>query len=83
MSTEGNAPTVHSNREATLKLILRREDINPLEEISASQLFVEMRLLHSIISHILFPKTSHFDFLSKRDLIIMHCILEKVHINLP
>ena len=37
-----------------MKLILDSEDINPLEEILASQLSVEMRLLHSIVSHIRF-----------------------------
>ena len=49
----------------------------------ANQLFVEMRLLHSFISHILFPKIGQFDFISNRDLIIMQSIVKKVQINLP
>ena len=42
-----------------------------------------MRLLHSIIGHILFPKIGRFDFVSERDFIIMHYILEEIPINLP
>ena len=42
-----------------------------------------MRLLYSIVTHILFPKTGHFDFISERDLIIMHCIPEEYSLNLP
>ena len=36
MTTKGVAPTFHSDREATLKLILEEEKVNPLEVISAS-----------------------------------------------
>ena len=42
-----------------------------------------MRLLHSIISRILFPKMDRFDFILERFLIIMHCIIEEISINLP
>ena len=75
MNTEGVAPTFHSNREATLRLILGRDQVNPLKVVSVNQLAIEMRLLHSIISHILISKTDRFDFLSERDLIMMHYIL--------
>ena len=64
MSTEGITPSTHFDREYILKLILGRDEFDPLEVISASQLSVEMRLLHSIICHILFSKTSRFYFLS-------------------
>ena len=42
-----------------------------------------MRLLHSIISKILFPKTRHFDFISERDLVLMHCVIAKILVNFP
>ena len=83
ISTEGCSPTIHSKRKATLRLILGKEEVSPLEIVTTNQLSVEMRLLHSIIGHILFPKTGRFDFVSERDLIIMHCVLEKIPINLP
>ena len=83
MPIEGITPSTHSDRKSILRLILGKDEVNPLEVISASQLSVEMRLPHSIISYIRLPKTSRFNFLSKRDLIIMHCILEKIPINLP
>ena len=45
-------------------------------ELLANQLTVEMRLLHSFITHILFSKIKRFDFISDRDLGIMKCIVE-------
>ena len=63
MSTEGDAPTIHHKREVTLKLILGRDDINPIENIRASQLSVEMHLLYTIIGRILFSKVGRFDFI--------------------
>ena len=44
-----------SDKVVILKLIFEKEDVNPKFEISASQLPAKMRLLHSIIYHILFP----------------------------
>ena len=83
ISTKGDAPTIHSDREVTLKLILGRDDVNPIDNVSASQLSVEMRLLHNIIERILFPKVGRFDFIFERDLILMHSIIEGIPINLP
>ena len=67
MSTEGDALTIYCEREVTLKLILGRDNINLIENISANQLFAEMCLLHNIIDRILFSKVGGFDFISKRD----------------
>ena len=82
LATEGVENIVHSEREITLRLILGREDVGPLDVVSINQLSPKMRLLHSIIIHILFPKIGLFDFISERDLIIMHCILEEYPLNL-
>ena len=46
MSTKGIHPISHSDREATLKLILGRNEVSPLEVISVNRLSPEMRLLH-------------------------------------
>ena len=56
ISTEGDTPTIHCEREVTLKLILGRDDVNLIENIPASQLSIEMRLLHNIIRRIIFLK---------------------------
>ena len=82
LSTEGVESTVHSEREITLRLILGRNDVGPQYVLTANQLSFEMRLLYSIITHILFPKIDNFDFILERDLIIMHCILEEYPLNL-
>ena len=82
ISTQGLVAIRHSDRGATLRLIFGRKDINPLEKIPVSQLLAEMRLLHSIISHILFSRMDRFDFLLDRDLIFMHCTIEEISINL-
>ena len=79
---EGVEATVHSKREKTLRLILGREDVGPLDIVSANQLLAKMQLLHSIVTHILILEIGRFDFLSERDLIIMHCILEEFPLNL-
>ena len=42
-----------------------------------------MRLLHSIISRILFPKTERFDFISERDFVQMHCVIKEIPVSLP
>ena len=80
--TEGVEATAHAEREMTLRLILGREDVGTLDVISANQLSVEMHLLHSIVTHILILKIRRFDFLSGRDLIIMHYILDEFPLNL-
>ena len=83
MSTKEDAPTIHYEREVTLKLILGRDNVNPIENIPASQLYAEMCLLHNIIGRIMFPKASRFDFISETDLIFMHSIIAGIPINLP
>ena len=83
LSTEGVETRVYDEREATLRLILGRKDVGPLDVVSANQLPLEMRLLHSIVTHILFPKIDRFDFILERDLIIMHYILDEYPLNLP
>ena len=80
--TEGVEATAHSEREKTLRLILGREDVEPLDIVSANQLSAKMWHLHSIVTHILISKIGRFDYISKRDLIIMHCILEEYPLNL-
>ena len=77
------SPPPSKPKEVTLRLILGREDIGPLDVVSANQLSPEMRLLHSIVTHILFLKINRFDFLFERDIIIMHCILVVYPFNLP
>ena len=64
ISTEEDAPTIHYEREVTHKLILGRDNVNPIENIPTSQLSAEMRLLHNIIERILFSKVGRFDFIS-------------------
>ena len=56
LSTVGVKTRVHDEREATLKLILGREDVGPFDVVSANQQSPKMRLLHSIVTYILFPK---------------------------
>ncbi len=79
----GEAPTSHPQREIALNLILGREDCGPLDIVKSQDLNAEMRLLLSIINRVLFPKTGRFDFVSERDLAIMHHILLGIPLNLP
>ena len=81
-SIEGYAEINFSNKGIILKLICEQDDIDHQAEISASQLPTKMRLLHSVICHILFPRTGRFDYLTERDLILMYCILKEISINL-
>ncbi len=79
----GEAPTSHPQREIALNLLLGREDCGPLDVVNSQDLNVEMRLLLSIVNRVLFPKTGRFDFVSERDLAIMHHILLGIPLNLP
>ena len=83
MSTNGDAPTIHQERDVTLKLILGRDHVNLIENIPASHLSTEISLLHNIIGRMLFPKIGRFDFISEVDLILMHSIIARILINLP
>ena len=56
ISSIGGTTTIHSDREGALNLIFDTEDINTLKEILASQLLVQMRLLHSIIAGFYFQR---------------------------
>ena len=80
---DGEAPTSHPQREIALNLILGREDCGPLDVVYSQDLNAEMRLLLSIVNRVLFPKTGRFDFVSERDLVIMHHILLGIPLNLP
>ena len=76
-STKGYAEINFSDKGTILRLICEKDESNHEAEISASQLSTKMRLLHSIICHILFSRTDRFDYLTERDLILMYCILKK------
>ena len=83
MLTNGSIPTGLVDKEVTIRLIIG-ENVRYINgELLANQLSVEMKLLHSFITHILFPKIGCFDFISDRDLVIMQLIIEQVPINLP
>ena len=72
-----------TDKEATIRLIIGENARYINEELPTNQLSIEMRLFHSFISHIFFPKIGYFDFISNRDLVIMQSIMEQVPINLP
>ena len=71
MSTDGTIPTGLTDKEATIRQIIGENTKYINGKLLANQLSVEMRLLHSFISHILFPKIGYFDFISDKDLFIM------------
>ncbi len=79
----GVFPTYPDDRTEALTAILGSPPQSPLDEVSADSLSVEMRLLLSIISRTLFPKTGRFDFVSERDLALMYYILQDTPINFP
>ena len=76
MSTNGSIPMGLEDKERTIRLIVRDNARYTNGELLANQLSVKIRLLHSFITHILFPKIGRFDFISDRVLIIMQSIIE-------
>lgn len=56
--------------------------MDELEEVLANHLLVEMRLLHYIVNHIFFPKMGRFDFISKRDIMVMFHVVRGIPLNL-
>ena len=66
-----------------LRWILERDDIENFDFHKAKQLFAELRLLHSIVSRIIFPKTGYFDWIAKRELAVMYYLADGITINLP
>ncbi len=79
----GVAPTHPEDRTEALTAILGYPPQSPLDEVSASSLPIEVRILLSILSRSIFPKTGRFDFVSERDLALMFYILQDTPINFP
>ena len=83
MSTIGLINIDLENKEDTARMIIGDHATYVNGELLANQLTVEMRLLHSFVTHIIFSKIGRFDFIFDRDLVIMECIMEQKQINLP
>ena len=71
------------DRTEGLKCILEKEDVSGIDLVQANQLSVEIRLLHHIISRIIFPKTGRFDWVTERDVSLMYFLINGIKVNLP
>ena len=83
MLMEGSYILRLENRLEGLKYILEKEDVSGIDLVQANQLTVELRLLHHIISRIVFPKTGRFDWVTERDISLMYFLINGVKVNLP
>ncbi|XP_038972044.1 uncharacterized protein LOC120104630 [Phoenix dactylifera] len=81
--TSGSTEDFLENRVLGIQYLLGTENVSPLEQISANRLSVENRLLHHIVSRILFSKTGRFDFVSERDILVIFHILNGSPLSLP
>ncbi len=79
----GVAPAHPEDRFEALTIVLGQPPQSPLDEVSASSLPIEVRILLSILSRSIFPKTGRFDFVNERDLAIMSYILQDTPVNFP
>ncbi len=80
---EGATPERPESKLRALQLIFERDDFDYSENVIASSLSAEMRLLHNFIGRILFPKSERFDHISERDLVIMEHVIQGIPLNLP
>ncbi len=80
---EGATPERPKSKLRALQLIFERDDFNYSENVIASSLSAEMRLLHNFIGRILFPKSGRFVHISERDLVIMEHVIQGIPLNLP
>ena len=83
MSISGLVDIGLEDKDGIVKMIIGENAKYTNGELLAKQLSVEMRLLHSFVTHILFPKIGRFDFISDRDLGIMKYINEQKSVNIP
>lgn len=60
-----------------------RENVRGILVVKVNQLSIEMQLLHHVIGHILVPKTRHFDFITKIELMLMVALVRRATMNLP
>lgn len=58
-------------KRTSLRCVLDRDNVDGIGDLIASTISINMRLLHYIIGRIFISKTSHFDFVSKRELALM------------
>ena len=82
MSTIGLVDVNLKDKEGTARMIIGDHVQYVNGELLANQLTIEMRLLHSFVTHILFSKIGRFDFISDRYLAIMRYILEQKPVNM-
>ena len=83
MPREGVQVLRLEDRAEGLKCILEKEDVSGIDLVQANQLSVEIRLLHHIISRIIFPKTGRFDWVTERDVSLMYFLINGIKVNLP
>lgn len=63
------------NKFDGLKCILERDEVGEMEYVQENQLSIEMWLLHHIISKIIFPMISQFDWVSRKDVAVMYYLI--------
>ena len=83
MPREGSCVLRLEDRLDGLRCVLEREDVTGIDLVQANQLLVELRLLHHIISRIIFPKTRRFDWVTERDISLIYFLINGVQVNLP
>ena len=69
-------------KEDDFRTISEDGDIGKLSNLDAKALSVEMKLLHRIMTKLFFPKVGRHDFISGRDICVMHHIVSETPLNL-
>lgn len=62
---------------------MERDDVQGISVVVTNQLSMEIRLLHHVLAQILVLKTGCFDFITKRELMLMVVIIQWTVINMP
>ena len=69
-------------KEDGLRIVLENKNVTDLRSLQANQLSLEMRLLHNMVRRIFFPKIGRFDWVTERDIVFMHFLVNGDQINL-
>ena len=60
-----------------------KRNVAGIDQVNAKQLSFEMRLLHTVVAHCIYPKTRRHDWVGKRELVVMHYMIQGIKMNLP
>ena len=70
-----------ASKEDVAGVLIRNRNMH-VREIKTSNLLIPVRVVHSIVQHIILPRMGNIDLMTEMDKMVMFCLMTKRRINL-